>query len=51
LALVNGAVAIVVAPHGRLELALIIAIEGEKFVGYELIADPNRLQQVELAVP
>ncbi len=50
LALVNGAVGIVVAPRGRLRLALTVTIEHEKIVGYELIADPRRLQQLTLAV-
>lgn len=43
-ALVNGAVGVVVAPGGRLLLALTVTIEGKK------IADPARLQQLDLAV-
>ena len=50
LALVDGAVGIVVAPRGRLQLALTIAIEGEKIMAYELIADPAQLAQLQLAV-
>ena len=50
LALVNGAVGLVVAPRGRLQLALTVTIEREKIAGYELIADPSRLQQLDLAV-
>lgn len=42
---------LLVAPRGRLELALTITIEGEKIAGYELIADPNRLQQFDLGRP
>ncbi|HLH23282.1 MAG TPA: sigma-70 family RNA polymerase sigma factor [Chloroflexota bacterium] len=49
-ALVNGAVGVVVAPHGRLLLALAVRIEGEQIAEYELIADPARLQQLDLAV-
>jgi hypothetical protein len=49
-ALVNGSVGIVVAPRGRLQLALTVMIEGEKIVEYELVADPTRLQQLNLAV-
>jgi RNA polymerase sigma-70 factor (ECF subfamily) len=49
-ALVNGAVGVVVAPRGRLLLALTFTIEGEKIAGYELVADPARLQQLDLAV-
>jgi RNA polymerase sigma-70 factor, ECF subfamily len=49
-ALVNGAVGIVVAPHGRLLLALALTIEGERITEYELIADPARLRRLDLAV-
>jgi len=45
-----GAVGVVVAPRGRLLLALTLAIERDKVVGYELIVDPARLQQRDLAV-
>jgi hypothetical protein len=50
LALVNGAVGIVVAPQGRLLLAVTFRIAGEGIAAYELIADPARLQQLDLAV-
>jgi RNA polymerase sigma-70 factor (ECF subfamily) len=40
----------VVAPRGRLLLALTLTIERDKVVGYELIADPARFQQLDLAV-
>ncbi|RKT82919.1 RNA polymerase sigma-70 factor, ECF subfamily [Saccharopolyspora antimicrobica] len=49
-ALVNGAVGLVVAPHGRLLLALAITVEGTKIARYELIGDPARLRSLELAV-
>jgi RNA polymerase sigma-70 factor (ECF subfamily) len=49
-ALVNGAVGVVVAPRGRLLLALTITIEGEKIVAYDVIADPVRLHRLDLAV-
>jgi coenzyme F420-reducing hydrogenase alpha subunit len=49
-ALVNGAVGIVVAPRGRLLLALAIRIEGERIAEYELIAAPARLRRLDLAV-
>jgi RNA polymerase sigma factor (sigma-70 family) len=49
-ALVNGAVGVVVAPRGRLLLAIAFTIDGEKITGYELIADPARLQQLDVAV-
>ncbi|MEU9489133.1 sigma-70 family RNA polymerase sigma factor [Streptomyces decoyicus] len=49
-ALVNGTVGIVVAPRGRLLLALTLSIEGAKVTEYEVIADPARLRQLDLAV-
>ncbi|MGW7640473.1 sigma-70 family RNA polymerase sigma factor [Streptomyces decoyicus] len=49
-ALVNGTVGIVVAPRGRLLLALTLTVEGEKVTEYEVIADPARLRQLDLAV-
>ncbi|AZS70233.1 RNA polymerase subunit sigma-70 [Streptomyces lydicus] len=49
-ALVNGAVGIVVAPRGRLLLALTVTVEGERISTYEVIADPARLRQLDLAV-
>jgi len=51
-ALVNGAVGILVAPLGRLRLALAIAVDAEadRVIAYELIADPNRLALLDLAV-
>ena len=35
---------------GRLRLALTVTIEGEKVARYELIADPGRFQQFDVAV-
>ncbi|MEV6422328.1 hypothetical protein [Streptomyces sp. NPDC051662] len=49
-ALVNGTVGVVVAPRGRLFLAITFTIDGERITGYEVIADPARLQRLELAV-
>ncbi|MCP3805173.1 sigma-70 family RNA polymerase sigma factor [Allokutzneria sp. A3M-2-11 16] len=42
-ALVNGQVGAVVAPHGRLLLALAVTVEGDRVTGYDVIVDPNRL--------
>ncbi|MEU0536782.1 sigma-70 family RNA polymerase sigma factor [Amycolatopsis tolypomycina] len=42
-ALLDGAVGVVVAPHGRLVLALAVTVEGERVAAYEVIADPARL--------
>ncbi|MCX4744390.1 sigma-70 family RNA polymerase sigma factor [Kitasatospora sp. NBC_01287] len=50
LALVDGAVGLVVAPHGRLLLALTFTVEGERIAGYQVIADPVRLRRLDLAV-
>ena len=50
LALVDGAVAIVVAPRGKLALVQTFLIEDEKIVAIDLVADPDRLAQLEIAV-
>ncbi|MFD7286848.1 sigma-70 family RNA polymerase sigma factor [Streptomyces sp. NPDC059863] len=49
-ALVNGTVGVVVAPRGRLFRALTFTIDGDRITAYEVIADPARLQRLELAV-
>jgi RNA polymerase sigma-70 factor, ECF subfamily len=49
-ALVNGAVGIVVAPRGRLLLALRLTVEREKISEMEIIGDPARLDQLDLAM-
>jgi RNA polymerase sigma factor (sigma-70 family) len=49
-ALVNGTVGMVVAPQGRLTLVIAVTIEGDQVAGYELIADPARTRQLDLAV-
>jgi RNA polymerase sigma-70 factor (ECF subfamily) len=51
LALVDGAVGLLVAPRGRLVTALTFTFSGDQITGYELIADPARLRQLDLAVP
>ena len=50
LALVNGAPGIVVARRGRLFLALIVKMTDGKITRYDVIADPARLGQLDLAV-
>ena len=50
LALVDGAVGIVVAPRGRLILIMVLKVTGGKIFEIEVIADPARLHQLELAV-
>jgi RNA polymerase sigma-70 factor (ECF subfamily) len=49
-ALINGAVGIVVAPRGRLVIVLDFEIQGGRIVEIDVIADPARLRQVDLAV-
>ncbi|MGH3779654.1 MAG: hypothetical protein ACRDRO_03215 [Pseudonocardiaceae bacterium] len=49
-ALVNGVVGVVVAPRGRLVLALTFTIAGDRIAVYEVIAAPKRLASLDLAV-
>jgi len=49
-ALVNVAAGIVVAPHGRLSVVLALTIRGDRIVEIDVIADPYRLGQLDLAV-
>jgi RNA polymerase sigma factor (sigma-70 family) len=49
-ALVDGTVGVVVAPHGRLVLALTFTVRDGRVSGYDVIADPGRLRQLDLAV-
>ncbi len=49
-ALVNGAVGVVVAPRGRLILVMAFKVTGEKIVEIDVLADPVRLRQLDLAV-
>jgi RNA polymerase sigma-70 factor (ECF subfamily) len=50
LALVNGTVGLIVAPGGRLRFALTFAVEGGRITEYTVIADPERLDGLALAV-
>lgn len=49
-ALVNGAVGVVVAPRGELLLALTLTVADSRITGYDVIADPARLRDLDLAV-
>jgi ketosteroid isomerase-like protein len=49
-ALVNGSVGVVVAPQGRLLLALTVTVRDGRIAGYDVIADPVRLRGLDLAV-
>jgi RNA polymerase sigma factor (sigma-70 family) len=48
-ALINGSVGLVMAPRGRLVLVLALTISGDKITGIDILADPDRLNHVELA--
>lgn len=48
--LVNGAVGAVVAPRGRLFVALQVTIKAGKIIAIDAIADPERLRQLKLAL-
>ncbi|MBB5934390.1 sigma-70 family RNA polymerase sigma factor [Streptomyces zagrosensis] len=49
-ALINGAVGIVVAPHGRLLLAVAVTVQDDQVTAYDVIADPARLRGLDLAL-
>src|SRR5690349_2595446 len=49
-ALVDGAPGLVFAPGGRMTRVLTFKIVGEKIVEFEVIANPERLQQLNLSV-
>jgi len=49
-ALVNGTIGVVVAPRGRLQLAVEVTIDGDRITAIDLIGDPGRLRQLDLAV-
>ncbi|WP_280243844.1 sigma-70 family RNA polymerase sigma factor [Nocardia abscessus] len=50
LALVDGHPGIVVAPHGRLLLALTVTVRGDRVAGYRVIADPARLRELSITL-
>ncbi|MER0243826.1 sigma factor [Streptomyces sp. HSW2009] len=50
LALIDGAVGVVVAPRGRLWLAITFTVHGDTITAYDVIADPTRLHALDLAV-
>lgn len=49
-AIVNGNVGVVVAPGGRLRLALRFTVKGEKITEIDVIADRRRLERLDVAV-
>ncbi|MFP2930015.1 sigma-70 family RNA polymerase sigma factor [Pyxidicoccus sp. 3LG] len=50
MALINGAVGLVVAPQGRLRLVLRFTLANGKIAEIDVIGDPSRLRQLDLAV-
>jgi RNA polymerase sigma-70 factor (ECF subfamily) len=50
LALINGTVGLIVAPGGRLRFALTFSVEDGRITEYTVIADPERLSGLALAV-
>jgi RNA polymerase sigma-70 factor (ECF subfamily) len=49
-ALVDGELAVVVAPRGRLLMVLYYTVRDGKITEIEAVADPERLEQLEIAV-
>jgi RNA polymerase sigma factor (sigma-70 family) len=49
-AVVNGAAGVVVAPHGRPFSVMGFTVKGGKIVEIDVLADPARLEQLELAL-
>jgi RNA polymerase sigma factor (sigma-70 family) len=49
-ALVNGAAGVVVAPRGRLFAVMGFTVRGARIVAIDILADPERLRQLDLAV-
>ena len=50
LALVNGAVGIVFAPAGRLQVVLALTVSDHRIAAIDVIADPDRLRRLRLAM-
>ncbi|GHE84766.1 hypothetical protein GCM10017786_15720 [Amycolatopsis deserti] len=48
--LLDGEPGLVIAPDGRLRLAIRFAIDGDRMAGYELIPDPARLRRITPAL-
>ncbi len=49
-ALVDGVVGVVVAPQGRLLIVLTFTVRDDQVASHDVIADPARLRQMDLAV-
>jgi RNA polymerase sigma-70 factor (ECF subfamily) len=51
LAFINGAAGSVWAPGGRPRVAFVFSIAHAKVVAIEMVADPERLRQLDLTIP
>jgi RNA polymerase sigma-70 factor (ECF subfamily) len=49
-ALVNGNVGFIVALQGKLRLAISLTYKGDRIAGIDLIADPERLEKLDISV-
>lgn len=49
-ALVDGRPGVVVAPQGRLTVALAVTVEDDLITGYDVVADPERLSQLVIGL-
>jgi len=50
IALVNGAPGLIMAPRGRLLIALAFTFSGDKISQIDVVADPDRLAALDLAI-
>jgi RNA polymerase sigma factor (sigma-70 family) len=50
LALVNGSIGILYAPAGQLQVVLALTVTGDRVSAIDVIADPDRLRRLELAL-
>ena len=50
IAMIDGSVGLIIAPHGRLTRVLRLVVENDRIVEAEGIGDPARVQQIEIAM-
>jgi len=48
--LINGSVGLILAPHGRLRRAVMFTLANAKVTQLEIIGDPARLRELDIAV-
>lgn len=49
-ALVDGSIGLLIAPMGKLRVVLTLKLDGDRIVGIDAIADPDRLAQLDVAL-